>query len=76
MGIYLSCGNPEGGSVEFRCNSTALYDFIEPHVKALDEMDAPELQRGKSVYQWVGIGNASSPIELYRTQDKEAQGYY
>ena len=88
-GFICPAETPEGGSVgvvknlsymahiTIPCNSTALYDFIEPHVKALDEMDAPELRNGVKVFingSW--IETRLLLLSCIVDSRQEAQGYY
>ena len=78
-GFICPAETPEGGSVgvvknlsymahvTIPCNSTALYDFIEPHVHPLDSMERGFLRNGVKVFiNGAWIGNAKSPLELYR----------
>jgi len=79
-GFICPAETPEGASVgvvknlsymahvTIPCNSTALYDFVEPGLLMLGDMVGEQLINGVKVFingSW--IGNAKLPIDLYRS---------
>ena len=87
-GFLCPAETPEGGSVgvvknlsymtnvTIPCNSTALYDYVEPHVLTFEEMDVDMLLNGVKMFvngSW--IGNAKEPVKLYMSlKDKKYKG--
>ena len=87
-GFLCPAETPEGGSVGVvknlsymthvttPCNSTALYEFVEPHIKALAVLSAEELHDKVKVFVngvWLGI--TLCPVELYQSlKTKKSKG--
>ena len=52
--------------VTIHCNSTALYEFVEPHIDTFSQMDSAKLFNGVKVFvNGTWLGNAKEPINLY-----------
>ena len=87
-GFICPAETPEGGSVgvvknlsymahiTIPCNSTALYNYIEPQVIQHVDMKRSQMRNGVKVFingNW--IGNAVSPLEMYKNiKDKKHKG--
>ena len=87
-GYLCPAETPEGGAVgivknlsymthiTIPCNSSALYEFVEPHVKTFQELSKKELYTGVKVFingSW--LGNAINPVDLYTSfKEKKYKG--
>lgn len=87
-GYLCPAETPEGGSVgivknlsymthvTIPCNSTALYEFVEPYIKTFQDMTPNKLFNEVKVFvngSW--LGNATNPVELYKSlKNKKYQG--
>ena len=62
--------------VTIPCNSSALYDYVEPHINTFDSMSPVELFNGVKVFvNGTWLGNAKEPIDLYyNLKDKKYKG--
>jgi DNA-directed RNA polymerase II subunit RPB2 len=78
-GFLCPAETPEGGSVgvvknlaymthvSTPCNSTALYEFVEPYVKPIETLTEEQLNCGVKVFiNGVWLGSAINPMELYQ----------
>jgi len=78
-GFLCPAETPEGGSVgvvknlaymthvSTPCNSTALYEFVEPYIQHIESLTAEQLNNQVKVFvngAWLGI--AKNPMELYQ----------
>jgi DNA-directed RNA polymerase II subunit RPB2 len=78
-GFLCPAETPEGGSVgvvknlaymthvSTPCNSTALYEFVDPYIQPIETLAAEQLNCGVKVFingVWLGI--AINPMELYQ----------
>ena len=78
-GFLCPAETPEGGSVgvvknlaymthvSTPCNSTALYEFVDPYIKPIETLTEEQLNSGVKVFingVWLGI--AINPMELYQ----------
>ena len=77
-GFLCPAETPEGGSVgvvknlsymtnvTIPCNSTSLYDYVEPYIYTFEEMDVDTLLNGVKMFvNGAWLGNAKDPIPLY-----------
>ena len=87
-GYLCPAETPEGGSVgvvknlsymalvTIPCNSSALYEFVTPHIHDFETIPDTELYEGVKVFingSWLGI--AKQPVALYRSlKVKKAKG--
>lgn len=87
-GFLCPAETPEGGSVgvvknlsymtnvTIPCNSTSLYDYVEPYIYTFDEMDVDTLLNGVKMFvNGAWVGNAKDPIQLYYSlKEKKYKG--
>jgi DNA-directed RNA polymerase II subunit RPB2 len=62
--------------VTIPCNSSALYEFVEPHIITFSNMTTTQLQNNVKVFvNGTWLGNATQPIELYHNlKNKKYKG--
>ena len=87
-GFLCPAETPEGGSVgvvknlsymtnvTIPCNSTSLYDYVEPYIYTFEEMDVDTLLNGVKMFvNGAWVGNAKDPIQLYYSlKEKKYKG--
>ena len=79
-GFLCPAETPEGASVgivknlsymthvTIPCNSSALYDFIEPHVTVFDKLTPQDMYNYVKVFiNGCWLGNTTNPVELYNS---------
>lgn len=88
FGFLCPAETPEGGAVgivknlsfmthiTIPCNSSALYEYVEPYIKTFKELSRKELFAGVKVFingSW--LGNAINPVEIYTSlKEKKYKG--
>lgn len=87
-GFLCPAETPEGGSVgvvknlsymtnvTIPCNSTSLYDYVDPYIYTFEEMDVDTLLNGVKMFvNGAWVGNAKDPIQLYYSlKEKKYKG--
>lgn len=87
-GYLCPAETPEGGSVgivknlsymthvTIPCNSSALYDFVEPYLTTFDNMTCSDMFNKVKVFvNGCWLGNSNNPVELYKSlKEKKYKG--